>query len=110
MVMIEMFEYSFMVRALIAGLLVALVLPVLGGFLVARRYALISDSLAHVSLAGVGGGLLFGVSPVYIAVPVTVAGSLLLECLRRRKRLSGDISLAIVMSGGLALAVVLANL
>ena len=54
--MFEMFEYSFMIRALIAGILVALILPILGSFLVARRYALISDSLAHVSLAGVGAG------------------------------------------------------
>lgn len=108
--MLEMLQYSFMTRALIAGVLVAFILPVLGGFLVARRYALISDSLAHVSLAGVGAGLLFGLSPVYIAIPVTVTGALLLEWLRRSKRLTGDISLAIVMSGGLALAVVFANL
>src|SRR5690606_38852086 len=110
MVMFEMLEYSFMVRALIAGVLVALILPVLGGFLVARRYALISDSLAHVSLAGVGAGMLFGIAPVYVAIPVTIAGALILEWLRRAKRLTGDVSLAIVMSGGLALAVVLANL
>ncbi len=108
--MFEMLEYSFMVRALIAGLLVSLILPVLGGFLVARRYALISDSLAHVSLAGVGIGLLFGVAPMYIAFPVAITGALLLEWLRRSRRLTGDVSLAIVMSGGLALAVVFANL
>lgn len=108
--MLEILEYSFMVRALMAGILVALILPVLGSFLVARRYALISDSLAHVSLAGVGAGLLFGVSPIYVAIPVAIAGALLLEWLRRTKHLTGDISLAIVMSGGLALAVVFANL
>lgn len=108
--MLDMFQYSFMVRALLAGVLVAIILPVLGSFLVARRYALISDSLAHVSLAGVGAGLLFGVAPMYVAVPVTVAGALLLEWLRRTRRLSGDVSLAIVMSGGLAVAVVFANL
>lgn len=108
--MFEMLHYSFMVRALLAGILVALILPILGSFLVARRYALISDSLAHVSLAGVGAGLLFGVAPVYVAIPVTICGALLLEWLRRAKKLTGDISLAIVMSGGLALAVVFANL
>ena len=79
--MLEILEYSFMVRALMAGILVALILPVLGSFLVARRYALISDSLAHVSLAGVGAGLLFGVSPIYVAIPVAIAGALLLEWL-----------------------------
>src|SRR5690606_11958013 len=64
----------------------------------------------HVSLAGVGAGMLFGIAPVYVAIPVTIAGALILEWLRRAKRLTGDVSLAIVMSGGLALAVVLANL
>lgn len=106
----EIFSYGFMVRALFAGLLVAVVLPVLGSFLVARRYSLIADSLAHVSLAGIGLGLLVGSSPVAWAIPVTIAGALLLEYLRQNGRLSGDTGLAVLMSGGLALAVVLANL
>ena len=106
----DILQYSFMARALIAGLLVALSVPVLGSFLVARRYSLIADSLAHVSLAGIGAGLLLGFSPILVAVPVTIAGSLLLEYLRQNKRISGETSLAILMSGGLAIAVVLANL
>jgi zinc transport system permease protein len=106
----EMLEYSFMVRALLAGLVVALVLPVLGSFLVARRYSLIADSLAHVSLAGIGAGLLLGFAPVAAAVPVTVAGALTLEWLRQHRRISGEISLAILMSSGLAVAVVLAGM
>jgi len=106
----EILHYSFMVRALIAGILVALAIPVMGSFLVARRYSLIADSLAHVSLAGVGAGLLLGVTPIYVAVPITVAGAVLLEWLRQKQRISGEVSLAILMSGGLALAVVFANL
>lgn len=106
----EIFQYSFMLRALGAGILVALVLPVLGSFLVSRRYSLIADSLAHVSLAGVGAGLLLGFAPTYAALPVTVAGALLLEWLRRNGRISGEVSLAILMSSGLAVAVVLAGL
>ncbi len=106
----DILQYSFMIRALIAGLLVALSVPLLGSFLVARRYSLIADSLAHVSLAGIGAGLLLGFSPITFAIPVTIAGSLLLEYLRQNKRISGETSLAILMSGGLAVAVVLANL
>jgi zinc transport system permease protein len=108
--MFEVFQYEFMVRAFIAGLLIAVTVPVMGSFLVARRYSLISDSLAHVSLAGVGLGLLFGAAPVLIAAPVTVAGALLLEWLRQNRQISGETSLAILMSGGLAVAVVLANM
>jgi len=107
---LNILHYSFMVRALIAGGIVALVVPVLGSFLVARRYALIADSLSHVSLAGVGAGLLLGFAPVVVAIPVTVAGAVLLEWLRQKQKMSGDVGLAILMSGGLALAVVLANL
>ncbi len=106
----EILQYSFMVRALVAGLIVAITIPVMGSFLVARRYSLIADSLAHVSLAGVGAGLLLGIAPIAIAVPVTMCGALLLEWLRQRKQLSGEVSLAILMSGGLALAVVFTNL
>jgi zinc transport system permease protein len=108
--MLDMFQYSFMVRALVAGIIVALIVPVLGSFLVARRYALISDSLAHVSLAGIGAGLLIGVTPIVVAVPVTMGGALLLEWLRQKRHISGDVSLAILMSSGLAVAVVFANL
>ena len=77
----DILQYSFMIRAFIAGLLIAVTIPVLGAFLVARRYSLISDSLSHVSLAGVGAGLLFGGAPVLVAIPVTIAGALLLEWL-----------------------------
>jgi len=106
----ELFNYDFMVRALLAGLLVAVTVPVMGSFLVARRYSLIADSLAHVSLAGVGAGLLLGAAPVALAIPVTALGAVLLEWLRQTRRLSGEVGLAILMSGGLALAVVFANL
>jgi zinc transport system permease protein len=99
-----------MVRAIIAGILVAITLPVMGSFLVARRYSLIADSLAHVSLAGIGAGLLFGFAPTLAAIPLTAAGAILLEYLRQNRHISGETSLAILMSGGLAVAVVLANL
>jgi zinc transport system permease protein len=108
--MFEILQYDFMVRALVAGLLAAITVPVLGSFLVARRYSLIADSLAHVSLAGVGAGLLLGTTPILVAVPITAAGAVLLEYLRQNRRLSGEVGLAILMSGGLAVAVVLANL
>jgi zinc transport system permease protein len=108
--MLEIFNYDFMVRAFLAGLLVALVVPVLGTFMVARQYSLIAESLAHVSLAGVGAGLLLGTTPVGVAIPVTAVGALLIEWLRQNRRISGETGLAIVMSAGLALAVVLATL
>ena len=98
----EFLEYSFMHRAFVAGAITALICPVIGVFLVPRRLSLIADSLSHVALAGVALGLLIGVSPVLGAVGM--------ERLRARGALQGDAALAVFLSGGFALAVVLISL
>ena len=69
--MLEIFQYGFMVRAFEAGLLVAVIAPLIGIFLVLRRYSLIADTLAHVSLLGVALGLLFKVPPLLTAFGVS---------------------------------------
>ena len=66
--MFEIFHYSFMVRAFIAGGAIALLAPMIGTFLVLRRLSLFADSLAHVALAGVAIGILTGIYPVATAV------------------------------------------
>ena len=79
-------------------------------FLVPRRLSLIADTLAHVALAGVALGLLLGLSPILGALVVTVAGAVGMERLRARGALQGDAALAVFLSGGFALAVVLISL
>src|SRR5512134_2148051 len=106
----EFLEYTFMQRALAVGLVTALICPAIGVFLVPRRLSLIADTLAHVALAGVALGLLVGASPVLGALVVTVAGALGMERLRSRGALQGDAALAVFLSGGFALAVVLISL
>ena len=106
----EFLEYSFMHRAFVAGAITALICPAIGVFLVPRRLSLIADSLSHVALAGVALGLLIGVSPVVGALVVTVAGAVGMERLRSRGALQGDAALAVFLSGGFALAVVLISL
>lgn len=104
---IEIFQYQFMVRAIIAGCIVGAVAPLLGNFLVARRFSLIADTLAHVSLAGIALGLLLGVYPIFSALVVTLVVSFIIESLRESGKVAGDAALAMFLSGGLALAVVL---
>jgi zinc transport system permease protein len=106
----EVLTYGFMQRALIAGVITALICPAIGVFLVPRRLSLIADTLAHVALAGVALGLIAGVSPTVGALVITAAGAVGIERLRTRGALSGDASLAVFLSGGLALAVVLIGL
>lgn len=55
--MLEMFEYSFMQNAFLISIMISLVCPMIGMFLVLRRYSMIGDTLAHASLAGVAVGL-----------------------------------------------------
>jgi len=106
----EFLEYGFMHRAFVAGAITALICPAIGVFLVPRRLSLIADSLSHVALAGVALGLLIGVSPVLGALVVTVAGAVGMERLRAQGALQGDAALAVFLSGGFALAVVLISL
>jgi zinc transport system permease protein len=108
--MLDFLDYGFMHRAFAAGAITALVCPAIGVFLVPRRLSLIADSLSHVALAGVALGLLLGVSPVLGALVVTVAGAVGMERLRVRGALGGDAALAVFLSGGFALAVVLISL
>lgn len=109
--MIEnLLQYSFVVRGLEAGIIVAIIAPLIGIFLVLRRYSLIADTLAHVSLAGIAVGLLFGWNPAVTALGSTVLASFGIERLRTSKKVYGESALALFMSGSLALAIVLLSL
>ena len=108
--MFDFFAYSFIVRGFEAGLIVGFIAPLIGIFLVLRRYSLIADTLAHASLAGIAAGFLAGINPFITALGVTVASSLSLERLRATRTLYGESALALFMSGSLALATVLLSL
>ncbi|MBI4039110.1 metal ABC transporter permease [Candidatus Daviesbacteria bacterium] len=108
--MLEIFQYSFMVRALQAGLIVGLICPLIGIFLVLRRYSLMADTLAHVSLAGVAIGLITKINPFITALITTIISSIAIEKLRETKRVYGESALALFLSGSLALAIVLISL
>jgi len=91
----------------VAGAVVAVICPAIGMFLVPRRLSLIADTLAHVALAGVALALLLNVAPLLGALVVTLASAVGIERLRARGALPGDASLAVFLSGGFALAIVL---
>ncbi len=108
--MLELLQYDFIVRGLIAGVCIAVIAPIIGIFLVLRRYSLIADTLAHVSLAGIALGLLLKINPLITATLATVGSSVVIEKLRNSKKVYGESALALFLSGSLALAVVLISL
>lgn len=108
--MLDIFHYQFMQNALIAGLIIAIIASIVGSFVVLRRYAMISDTLAHVALVGVAIGILVGANPLWMAVIIAVVISWLIEYLRYVKKLYSDSIMAIFMSGSLAIAVIIISL
>lgn len=104
------FEYEFMQRAFWAGGLIGIIAPILGVYLMLRRQVLMADTLSHVSLAGVALGSVMNLNPVLCGFAVAMIGALLVEQLRRSYRTYSEVPVAIIMTSGLALAVVLMSL
>ena len=105
--MFEFLEYSFMLRALIAGSAVALVLAWLGTFIVTRKLSFIGDGLAHASLAGIALAILLGLAPLPTASVVALILAVVIYFLERRANLSGDMAIAIIFTTGMALGLIL---
>lgn len=100
-----MFEYAFMQNAFIVAILISLVCPLIGMFLVLRRYSMIGDSLAHASLAGVALGLLLDLNPILSAFGLTSFFGLLIEALRQRFRQYAELILVIILSLSVGIAI-----
>lgn len=104
------FDREYMQLALLGGLVVGACAPLIGAFLVQRRMSLLGDGIGHVAFAGVAGGLLVGVWPVWSALAAAVIAALGMEELRRRGRAPGDVALALFFYSGIAAGVVLIGL
>ncbi|MEV7830500.1 metal ABC transporter permease [Streptomyces subrutilus] len=106
----EILDYAFMQRALLAAVLVGLTAPAIGTYLVQRRQAVMGDGIGHVAMTGVALGFLLNTSPIWTATLVAVVGAVGMELIRSRGRTSGDIALAMLFYGGLAGGVMIINL
>jgi zinc transport system permease protein len=106
---IEILDYDFMRRALLAAVLVGVAAPSVGIYLVQRRLSLIGDGLGHVALTGVAVGLVTSWAPLVTALIAAVAGALLVELVRVRGGTGGDVALAVLFYGGIAGGVVIVS-
>lgn len=106
----EILQYDFMIRAFIAGIMIGILAPIIGTFLVVRRLSLMASTLAHISLLGVAIGLLTGISPMLSAIIISGVSALSIEKIRNDNKIFGESVLALFLSGSLALAVVLISI
>jgi zinc transport system permease protein len=102
-------DLEFMRLAFASGIVVGLLAPAVGFFLVQRRMSLIGDGIGHVAFAGVAGSFLLGISPLAGALVASVVGAVGVEWLRGRRKAAGDQALALLFYTGIAAGVVLVS-
>ncbi|MEY8750525.1 metal ABC transporter permease [Alkalicoccobacillus gibsonii] len=117
--MIETFlRFDFLQYALYTGMMIGLLAPILGVFLVVRRMSLIADALSHITLSGIAFSLLMGkyvgffagLNPLYMGMIFSVGGSLLIEQLRRVYTFYKEIAIPIILSAGIGIGVIFISL
>lgn len=114
----EILHYEFLQHAFLAGLMIGLLAPLLGVFVVVRRLSLIADALSHVTLAGIAASLfleksfalLSGLNPLYLGMVFSVGGSLFIEKLRGVYKHYQELAIPIILSSGIGLGVIFISL
>lgn len=109
----EFIRYSF-----ISGLLIGLIAPLIGTFIVVRRLSLIADALSHVTLSGISFGMFIVsassafafVNPIWIGILFAIVGALLIEKLRTSYSNYQEIAIPILMSSGIGLSAIFISL
>jgi zinc transport system permease protein len=106
-VLIEMFSYTFIVRAFIVGALVSICAALLGVSLVLKRYSMIGDGLSHVGFGTLALATAMNVAPLTVSIPVVVVAAFLLLRLSENSKIKGDAAIALISTSSLAIGVVI---
>jgi len=106
----EILQYSFMQRALLSGVVVAVTCSVVGLFLVLRRQSLFGDALSHAAFGGIAVGLFTSIYPLWTALVISVLAALGITKLTQSTKIPPDAAVAVMLSSGLALGIVLIGL
>lgn len=108
----DFFQYDFLKYTFLTGLLIGIIAPLLGTFIVVRRLSLIADALSHVTLAGISFGLMMEkllmitFSPLYSGMLFSVFGSILIEKLRTVYKSYQELAIPIILSTGVGMSVI----
>lgn len=103
--LMRLFDYDFMVRAVVIGPLVALCASLLGVSLVLKRYSMIGDGLSHVGFGALAVATATGAAPMAVAIPVVSAAAVLLLRIGERAKIKGDAAISLISASALAIGV-----
>lgn len=109
-ILVEMFSYPFLVRAMVVGLLVSLCCAMLGVSLVLKRYSMIGDGLSNVGFGALAVASVLNVAPLSFAIPVVVAAAFFLLRMNENSLIKGDAAIALVSTGSLSIGVLVMSL
>ncbi|CAM3950594.1 metal ABC transporter permease [Lederbergia lenta] len=112
------FQYDFLKNTFLTGILIGLIAPLLGTFIVVRRLSLIADALSHVTLSGIAASLFLskktllfaGMNPLYLGMAFSVLGSIFIERLRSVYKHYQELAIPIILSGGIGIGVIFISL
>ncbi len=106
----EVLSYGFMQRALLGGLVIGIATALIGVFLILKRLSLLGDSFAHASFGGIALGFVTGFNPMLMALGFVTIASLGIDRLVNKLKLYGESAIALILSFGLAFALILISI
>lgn len=108
--MMEFLQYEFIQRALVSGVAMSISCSLIGLFLVLKKFSLFGDAMSHVAFGGIALGLFLKSNPIIISLIVSIIGGLSIIKLSSSRRVYSDSSIAVLLSFGLAMGLVLIGL
>lgn len=103
----ELFQFAFIQRALIAGILIAAALALFSPLVVLRKMAFFGEGIAHASLTGIAIGLVAGWQPLVVALVFGILLAVIMELLERVTRLTSDTIIGIFFAASMGVGVII---
>ncbi|NJP37689.1 metal ABC transporter permease [Alkalicoccus luteus] len=112
------FQYDFLRYSFYTSLMIGILAPLVGVFIVVRRLALLADTLSHITLTGIAFSMMMAryypafaaINPVYTGMGFAVAGSLMIEQLRKSYAYYKELAIPVILSAGIGIGVVFISL
>ena len=109
-IILMLFSESFLLRALVAGLMISLCSALLGVSLVLKKFSMIGDGLSHVGFGAMAIAVAANVAPLTVALPVVIIASFLLIRMNEKAKIKGDVAIALLSTGALAVGVMVTSM